>query len=99
MLQPTDFNPRVINAITTILNQGYECELKYAGGNLIVIKIKRKLLYKVAKQSDIKDYLIDNLMEQLNTTQDVKIEFKREREKTAIVLVKKTETIRSKGTE
>ena len=98
MLQPSDFTPRVINSIITILNQGYECELKYASDNLLVLKIKRKLLYKVAKQSDIKDYLIDSVLENLNENQDVKVEFKRERDKTAIVLVKKTEINRSKGT-
>lgn len=99
MLQKSDFTPQVINSIISILNQGYECELKYAGNNLITIKIKRKLLYKVSKQTDIKDYLIENVLENLNENQDVKIEFKRERDKTAIVLVRKTETHRSKGTE
>lgn len=98
MLQPSDFTPRVINAIITILNQGYECEIKNPKGSIVVIKIKRKLLYKVSNQKDIKDYLIDSVLENLNEGEDVKVEFKREHDKTAIVLVKKLETNRSKGT-
>ena len=96
MLQPSDFTPIVINSIVSILNQGYECEIKYAGDKLVVLKIKRKLLYKVAKDSDIKDYLIDGILENLKENQDYKVEFKREREKTAIVLVKKTDVNRTK---
>lgn len=96
MLQPSDFTPRVINSIVGILNQGYECEIKYAGDNLIVLKIKRKLLYKVSKQTDIKDYLIDSVLENLNENQDMKVEFKREREKIAIVSVKKVDVNRAK---
>lgn len=96
MLQPSDFTPRVLNAICTILNQGYECEIKYAGGNLCVLKIKRKCLYKVANENDIKDYLLSNIIEKLEPL--AKVEFKREHEKVAIVLVKKQEVNRSKGT-
>ena len=38
------------------------------------------------------------VLENLNEGEDVKVEFKREHDKTAIVLVKKLETNRSKGT-
>ena len=96
MLQPSDFTPRVLNAICTILNQGYECEIKYASNNLCVLKIKRKCLYKVANEDDIKNHLLPNITKQLD--QEVKVEFKREHEKIAIVLVKKQEVNRSKGT-
>lgn len=96
MLQASDFTPRVLNTIADILNKGYECELKNPSNNLIVIKIKRKLLYKVKDDSDIKNYLLDNIIG--NLTEGTKVEFKREKDQIAIVLVTKTEANRSKGT-
>ena len=96
MLQASDFTPKVLNTIVDILNKGYECEIKNPSNNLIVIKIKRKLLYKVSDENDIKNYLISNILEKLDD--DVKIEFKREHDKVAVVLVTKVEANRSKGT-
>ena len=96
MLQPSDFSPRVLTAICTILNQGYECEIKYAGNNLCVLKIKRKCLYKVADENDIKEHLLPSITAKLEQT--AKVEFKREHDKIAIVLVRKQEVNRSKGT-
>lgn len=96
MLQPSDFKPHVLNTICTILNQGYECELKYVGNNLCVLKIKRKCLYKVLDENDIKNNLIPSITSKLEN--EAKVEFKREHDKIAIVLVRKLEVDRSKGT-
>lgn len=96
MLQTSDFTPRVLNTIADILNKGYECELKCPNNNLIVIKIKRKLLYKVKEEADIKDYLLDKVLANLEV--GAKVEFKREQDKIAIVHVSKVEANRSKGT-
>lgn len=91
MLQPSDFTPKVLNLITTILNQGYEVEIKGASDKICVLKVKRKLLYKVKDTADIKKYLIDNIVDNVVANQDIKVEFKRERDRVAIVEVKKIE--------
>ena len=91
MIQPSDFTPRVLNLIATVLNQGYECEIKGINDKVVVLKVKRKLMYKVKDKDDIKKYLIDNVIETIDTNQDLKVEFKREREKVAIIEVKKVE--------
>ena len=90
-LTNNDFATKDLTKITTTLNQGYECEVKYASERVSVIKIKRKLLYKITNESDIKNYLIDSLVELIKTNPTAKVEFKRENDKIAIVLVKRQE--------
>lgn len=96
-LTNNDFATKDLTKITTTLNQGYECEVKYASERVSVIKIKRKLLYKITNESDIKNYLIDSLVELIKTNPTAKVEFKRENDKIAIVLVKRQEIKQAKG--
>lgn len=91
MKELTTLQPNELKKITTTLNQGYECEVKYAGERVGVNKIKRKLLYKVSDENDIKNYLIDSLVELIKANPTAKIEFKRENDKIAIVFVKRQE--------
>ena len=86
-----EFVEKDLNKITTTLNKGYECEVKYAGEKVSVNKIKRKLLYKVSNESDIKNYLIDSIVQLIKSNPTGKVEFKREQDKIAIVFVKREE--------
>ena len=90
-LKNSSFLEKDISKITNTLNLGYECEVKYAKEKVSVLKIKRKLLYKVFDENDIKNYLIDSLIEIIKANPTAKIEFKREQDKIAIVLVKRQE--------
>lgn len=90
-LSNSDFATKDLTKITTTLKQGYECEVKYAGERVSVNKIKRKLLYKVVDKSDIKNYLLDSIIKAIEENPTAKIEFKKENDKIAIVLVKKQE--------
>lgn len=90
-LTNNEFVAKDLTKITTTLNKGYECEVKYAGEKVSVHKIKRKLLYKVSQESDIKNYLIDNIVELIKANPTAKVEFKRENDKIAIVFVKREE--------
>ena len=85
------FVAKDLTKITTTLNQGYECEVKYASEKVGVIKIKRKLLYKITDKEDIRKYLLDNILEVVENNPTAKVEFKKENDKIAIVLVKRQE--------
>lgn len=90
-LTNNEFVAKDLNKITNTLNKGYECEVRYASERVSVIKIKRKLLYKVSQETDIKNYLIDNIVELIKANPTAKVELKRENDKIAIVLVKREE--------
>lgn len=90
-LTNNDFVVKDLTKITTTLNQGYECEVKYAGEKVIVNRIKRKLLYKITDKNDIEHYLLENILKAIEENPTAKIEFKREQDKIAIVFVKRQE--------
>ena len=90
-LKPTDLTTWELTKLTTTLNKGYECEVKYASERVSIRKIKRKLLYKVIEKEDIKKHLIDNIVEVVMNNPTAKVELKREGDKIAIVLVEKLE--------
>ena len=90
-LTNSEFVAKDLTKITTTLNQGYECEVKYAGEKVVVNRIKRKLLYKITDKSDIEKYLLDSILKAIEENPTAKIEFKREQDKIAIVFVKRQE--------
>lgn len=90
-LTNNEFAVKDLTKITNTLNHGYECEVRYAGERVSVHKIKRKLLYKITDESDIKNYLIDNIVRVVKENPSAKIELKVENDKIAIVFVKREE--------
>ena len=86
-----EFAEKDLYKITNTLNKGYECEVKYASEKVSVNKVKRKLLYKISDENDIKNYLIDSIVELIKANPTAKVEFKREQDKIAIVFVNREE--------
>ena len=96
MLKRNDFNGEVIDNIIDLLNKGYEVELKYPSDNLVVLKIKRKLICKIGDSKELTISVVDNLLTKLED-RGMKVELKKENDKTAIVAVSRVEMYRSKG--
>ena len=76
-----------VRKVENTLEQHYECEVKQTNERTTVYRIKRKLLYKV-KEIDVAP-LLDNILENLPDDVNTKIELKREKDRVAVVLVKK----------